>query len=115
MGSFSSRISWMASQLGDLGGGSGRGGGSGGAVRDAGGALGKMEVAREKNTSTNLSTTTEAAAQTRARSSRRAGQIPSRRGGTPQEAHPTVGGGIERDVSGRRQLFANSDTNTFIF
>uniref|UniRef100_A0A183CH86 ATP synthase F1 subunit epsilon n=1 Tax=Globodera pallida TaxID=36090 RepID=A0A183CH86_GLOPA len=38
----------MASQLGDLGGGSGKGGGSGGAVRDAGGALGKMEAAREE-------------------------------------------------------------------
>ena len=36
------------SQLGDMGGGAGKGGGSGGSIRDAGGAYGKMEAAREE-------------------------------------------------------------------
>uniref|UniRef100_A0A1I7YME0 ATPase inhibitor, mitochondrial n=2 Tax=Steinernema glaseri TaxID=37863 RepID=A0A1I7YME0_9BILA len=33
--------------LGDLGAGSGKGGGGGGSIRDAGGAFGKLEAARE--------------------------------------------------------------------
>jgi hypothetical protein len=35
-------------QLGDLGSGAGRGGGDGGSIRQAGGAFGKMEAAREE-------------------------------------------------------------------
>lgn len=42
---FSSR---MFSQMGDMGSGAGKGGGSGGSIRDAGGAYGKMEAAREE-------------------------------------------------------------------
>jgi hypothetical protein len=34
--------------LGDLGSGAGKGGGGGGAIRDAGGAFGKMEAGREE-------------------------------------------------------------------
>ncbi|XP_055543899.1 ATPase inhibitor mai-2, mitochondrial-like [Wyeomyia smithii] len=34
--------------IGDLGSGAGKGGGGGGAIRDAGGAFGKMEVAHEE-------------------------------------------------------------------
>lgn len=37
----------MYSQLGDLGSGAGKGGGGGGSIREAGGAFGKMEAARE--------------------------------------------------------------------
>ncbi|KAI8038684.1 hypothetical protein M5D96_008592 [Drosophila gunungcola] len=36
------------SQVGDLGSGAGRGGGGGGAIREAGGAFGKLEAAREE-------------------------------------------------------------------
>lgn len=36
------------SQLGDLGSGAGKGGGGGGAIREAGGAFGKLEAAREE-------------------------------------------------------------------
>lgn len=36
------------SQLGDLGSGAGKGGGGGGSIREAGGAFGKMEAAREE-------------------------------------------------------------------
>jgi hypothetical protein len=35
-------------QLGDLGSGAGKGGGGGGSIREAGGAFGKMEAAREE-------------------------------------------------------------------
>jgi len=38
----------MSSQLGDLGSGAGRGGGGGGSIREAGGAFGKMEAAKEE-------------------------------------------------------------------
>ncbi|KAJ8923746.1 hypothetical protein NQ315_010327 [Exocentrus adspersus] len=38
----------LMSQLGDLGSGAGKGGGSGGSIRDAGGAFGKQEAAREE-------------------------------------------------------------------
>ncbi|CAD5233423.1 unnamed protein product [Bursaphelenchus xylophilus] len=38
----------VSSGLGDPGSGAGRGGGSGGSVRDAGGAFGKLEAAREE-------------------------------------------------------------------
>uniref|UniRef100_A0A915M8U5 ATP synthase F1 subunit epsilon n=1 Tax=Meloidogyne javanica TaxID=6303 RepID=A0A915M8U5_MELJA len=38
----------MFSQMGDMGSGAGKGGGSGGSIRDAGGAYGKMEAAREE-------------------------------------------------------------------
>ncbi|CAD7077390.1 unnamed protein product [Hermetia illucens] len=41
------RIAKM-SQLGDLGSGAGKGGGGGGSIREAGGAFGKMEAAREE-------------------------------------------------------------------
>jgi hypothetical protein len=34
--------------LGDLGSGAGKGGGGGGAIRDAGGAFGRMEAGREE-------------------------------------------------------------------
>lgn len=37
-----------SSQLGDLGSGAGKGGGGGGSIREAGGAFGKMEAAREE-------------------------------------------------------------------
>lgn len=40
-------MSRMFSQLGDPGSGAGKGGGGGGAIREAGGAFGKMEAARE--------------------------------------------------------------------
>lgn len=36
------------SQLGDLGSGVGHGGGGGGAIREAGGAFGRLEAAREE-------------------------------------------------------------------
>lgn len=36
------------SQMGDMGSGAGKGGGSGGSIRDAGGAYGKLEAAREE-------------------------------------------------------------------
>lgn len=36
------------SQLGDLGSGAGKGGGGGGSIREAGGAFGKQEAAREE-------------------------------------------------------------------
>ncbi|XP_055706252.1 ATPase inhibitor, mitochondrial-like [Phlebotomus papatasi] len=36
------------SQLGDLGSGAGKGGGGGGSIREAGGAMGKMEAAKEE-------------------------------------------------------------------
>lgn len=36
------------SQLGDLGSGAGKGGGAGGSIREAGGAFGKMQAAREE-------------------------------------------------------------------
>lgn len=36
------------SQLGDLGSGAGKGGGGGGSIREAGGAFGKVEAAREE-------------------------------------------------------------------
>ena len=36
------------SQMPGLGGGAGKGGGGGGAIREAGGAFGKMEAAREE-------------------------------------------------------------------
>lgn len=36
------------SQVGDLGSGAGRGGGGGGSIREAGGAFGKLEAAREE-------------------------------------------------------------------
>lgn len=36
------------SQLGDLGSGAGKGGGGGGSIREAGGAFGRMEAAREE-------------------------------------------------------------------
>ncbi|VDK78935.1 unnamed protein product [Litomosoides sigmodontis] len=42
------------SQVGDLGSGSGKGGGSGGSIRDAGGALGKRQAAREEEYFRNL-------------------------------------------------------------
>lgn len=35
-------------QLGDLGSGAGKGGGGGGAIREAGGAFGRLEAAREE-------------------------------------------------------------------
>jgi len=38
----------MSGQLGDLGSGAGKGGGGGGSIREAGGAFGKMEAAREE-------------------------------------------------------------------
>lgn len=38
----------MCSQLGELGKGAGKGGGGGGSIREAGGAFGKMEAAREE-------------------------------------------------------------------
>ena len=38
----------MGHNLGEVGSGAGKGGGSGGSVRDAGGAFGKMEAAREE-------------------------------------------------------------------
>lgn len=38
----------LMSQLGDLGSGAGKGGGGGGAIREAGGAFGKQEAAREE-------------------------------------------------------------------
>jgi len=38
----------MASPMGDMGSGSGKGGGSGGSIRDAGGAMGKLEAGREE-------------------------------------------------------------------
>lgn len=38
----------MQSNLGDPGAGSGKAGGSGGTIRDAGGAFGKLEAAREE-------------------------------------------------------------------
>ncbi|CAG0881928.1 unnamed protein product [Cyprideis torosa] len=38
----------VSGHMGDLGGGAGRGGGGGGSIRDAGGAFGKMEAAREE-------------------------------------------------------------------
>ncbi|XP_067010583.2 ATPase inhibitor A, mitochondrial [Anabrus simplex] len=37
-----------ASQLGDLGSGAGKGGGGGGSIREAGGAFGKREAAKEE-------------------------------------------------------------------
>uniref|UniRef100_A0AC34QN68 ATP synthase F1 subunit epsilon n=1 Tax=Panagrolaimus sp. JU765 TaxID=591449 RepID=A0AC34QN68_9BILA len=49
--SFFTTIRSMSSQQSDLGSGSGKGlvsGGSGGSVRDAGGAFGKLEAAREE-------------------------------------------------------------------
>jgi len=36
------------SQVGDLGSGAGKGGGGGGSIREAGGAFGKLEAAREE-------------------------------------------------------------------
>lgn len=36
------------SQLGDLGSGAGKGGGGGGSIREAGGAFGKAEAAKEE-------------------------------------------------------------------
>jgi hypothetical protein len=39
---------YYSSQLGDLGSGAGKGGGGGGSIREAGGAFGKMEAAREE-------------------------------------------------------------------
>uniref|UniRef100_A0A915JXT0 ATPase inhibitor, mitochondrial n=1 Tax=Romanomermis culicivorax TaxID=13658 RepID=A0A915JXT0_ROMCU len=41
-------VAFYGGQTGELGSGAGKGGGSGGSVRDAGGAFGKMEVAREE-------------------------------------------------------------------
>ncbi|EFO27481.1 hypothetical protein LOAG_00992 [Loa loa] len=41
-------------QVGDLGSGSGKGGGSGGPIRDAGGAFGKRQAAREEEYFKNL-------------------------------------------------------------
>lgn len=38
----------MSGQLGDLGSGAGKGGGGGGSIREAGGAFGKAEAAREE-------------------------------------------------------------------
>lgn len=38
----------MSGQLGDLGSGAGKGGGGGGSIREAGGAFGKNEAAREE-------------------------------------------------------------------
>lgn len=38
----------FSGQLGDLGSGAGQGGGGGGSIREAGGAFGKMEAAREE-------------------------------------------------------------------
>lgn len=38
----------MSTQLGDLGSGAGKGGGGGGSIREAGGAFGRMEAAREE-------------------------------------------------------------------
>ncbi|KAF7280192.1 ATPase inhibitor mai-2, mitochondrial-like [Rhynchophorus ferrugineus] len=38
----------LMSQLGDLGSGAGKGGGGGGSIREAGGAFGKVEAAREE-------------------------------------------------------------------
>lgn len=38
----------MMSQLGDLGSGAGKGGGGGGSIREAGGAFGKAEAAKEE-------------------------------------------------------------------
>jgi hypothetical protein len=38
----------MSSQLGDLGSGAGKGGGGGGSIREAGGAFGKSEAAKEE-------------------------------------------------------------------
>lgn len=45
---FSSWSRMMSGQLGDLGSGAGKGGGGGGSIREAGGAFGKMEAAREE-------------------------------------------------------------------
>ncbi|VBB34548.1 unnamed protein product [Acanthocheilonema viteae] len=42
------------SQAGDLGSGSGKGGGTGGSIRDAGGAFGKRQAAREEEYFKNL-------------------------------------------------------------
>lgn len=42
------RIVRNYSQLGDLGSGAGKGGGGGGSIREAGGAFGKLEAAREE-------------------------------------------------------------------
>ncbi|KAM8713987.1 hypothetical protein ACLKA7_014188 [Drosophila subpalustris] len=42
------QLAKMSSQLGDLGSGAGKGGGGGGSIREAGGAFGKMEAAREE-------------------------------------------------------------------
>lgn len=47
MDSFSSARA-MGHNLGEVGSGAGKGGGAGGSVRDAGGAFGKMEAAREE-------------------------------------------------------------------
>lgn len=38
----------MSGQLGDLGSGAGKGGGGGGSIREAGGAFGKAEAAKEE-------------------------------------------------------------------
>lgn len=46
--SFSNSLRMAQSQMGDMGGGAGKGGGSGGTIRDAGGAYGKLEAAREE-------------------------------------------------------------------
>ena len=42
-----SQVKYM-SQLGDLGSGAGKGGGGGGSIREAGGAFGKAEAAKEE-------------------------------------------------------------------
>lgn len=45
---FSFRHLRFMSQLGDLGSGAGKGGGGGGSIREAGGAFGKAEAAKEE-------------------------------------------------------------------
>lgn len=44
----SQTLRMCSSQLGELGRGAGRGGGAGGSIREAGGAFGKAEAAREE-------------------------------------------------------------------
>ncbi|KAE9551390.1 hypothetical protein FO519_005398 [Halicephalobus sp. NKZ332] len=46
--SFMTSARVMGHNLGEAGAGAGKGGGSGGSVRDAGGAFGKLEAAREE-------------------------------------------------------------------
>ncbi|XP_018333480.1 ATPase inhibitor, mitochondrial-like [Agrilus planipennis] len=43
-----SQLRSMSGQLGDLGSGAGKGGGGGGSIREAGGAFGKAEAAKEE-------------------------------------------------------------------